>query len=120
MKNKLDLIVIIPVFNEGKIIKKVLKNWLKALKDINFKIIIINDGSSDKSKEKIQSIKTNKIILFNKKNSGHGPSVTYGYKVALKLKPKFIFQVDSDDQFYVSDFNKFWKKRNKFDFIIGH
>ena len=120
MKNKLDLILVIPVFNEEKIIKEVIKNWLKALKKINFKIIIVNDGSRDNSKKVIKSILSNKIKLLNKKNSGHGPTITYGYKMALKLKPNFIFQVDSDDQFYTSDFKTFWSKRYNYDFIIGH
>ena len=120
MKNKLDLILVIPVFNEEKIIKTVIKKWLIELKKIKFKIIIINDGSTDNTQKIIQSIVTNKIILLNKKNSGHGPSITQGYKAALKLKPNHIFQVDSDDQFYASDFKKFWKYKKNYDFIIGH
>ena len=51
MKNKLELIVVIPVFNEEQIIKNVIKKWLKELKNINFKMIIINDGSTDNTKE---------------------------------------------------------------------
>jgi glycosyltransferase involved in cell wall biosynthesis len=120
MKNKLDLILVVPVFNEEKIIKTVIKRWLIELKKIKFKIIIINDGSTDNTKQIINSIVTNKIILLNKKNSGHGPSIIQGYKAALKLKPNHIFQVDSDDQFYASDFKNFWKYREKFDFIIGY
>lgn len=66
MKNP-ELVLVIPVFNEEKVIKQVINKWLKALKQINFKIIIINDGSNDKSKRIIKSILTNKIILLNKK-----------------------------------------------------
>ena len=120
MKNKLELVLVMPVFNEEKVIKKVIKKWLNVLKKIYFKIIIVNDGSSDNSKKIIKSIVTNKIILLNKKNSGHGPSITYGYKTALDLKPEFIFQVDSDDQFNASNFKRFWKNRHNYDFIIGH
>ena len=71
MKNKLELVLVMPVFNEEKVIKKVIKKWLNVLKKIYFKIIIVNDGSSDNSKKIIKSIVTNKIILLNKKNSGH-------------------------------------------------
>ncbi len=120
MKNKLELIVVIPVFNEEQIVKTVITNWLKTLKKINFKMIIINDGSTDKTKEIIKSIITKRIILINKKNSGHGPTVAYGYKKALKYKPKYIFQVDSDDQFHSSDFVSFWKKRKDYNFVIGY
>lgn len=120
MKKKLDLAIVIPVFNEEQIIKTVIKKWLKVLKNINFKMILINDGSTDKTKSIIQSIITKKIVLKNKKNSGHGPTITYGYREAIKLKPEYIFQVDSDDQFYANDFVFFWKKRKDYDFIIGH
>ena len=44
MKNNLDLIVVIPVTNEEKIIKTVIESWVKKLKNIKFKIIIVNDG----------------------------------------------------------------------------
>ena len=66
--------------------------------------------------EVIKSSRTRKIILINKNNSGHGPTVTFGYNKALKLKPKYIFQVDSDDQFYASDFTNFWKKKKSLQF----
>ena len=65
----------------------------------------------------ISTLLSNKLILLNKKNSGHGPSITFGYKAALKLKPKYIFQVDSDDQFYTSDFSYFWKNRTYYDLL---
>ena len=35
MKNKLELILVIPVFNEEQIIKTVIKKWLKTIKKIN-------------------------------------------------------------------------------------
>ena len=108
MKNKLELALVIPVFNEEQVIKTVIKKWLKTTEKINSKIIIINDGSTDKTKKIIESMLTKRIILINK-NSGHGPSITYGYNEALKLKPKYIFQVDSDDQFHSSDFGYFGK-----------
>ena len=66
-ENKLELILVIPVFNEEQIIKTVIKKWLKTIKKINSKIIIINDGSTDKTKKIIQSILTKRIILINKK-----------------------------------------------------
>ena len=43
-------LALIPVFNEEKVIKQVINKWLKVLKQINFKIIIVNDGSNDNTK----------------------------------------------------------------------
>ena len=110
MKNKLELIVVIPVFNEEQIVKTVITNWLKTLKKINFKMIIINDCSTDKTKDIIKSIITKRIILINKKNSGHGPTVAYGYK-ALKYKPKYIFKLIATINFILQILFLFGKKK---------
>jgi len=117
------LAIIIPVYNEEENIEKVLNDWKKILKKNLFDIIIINDGSTDKTKSILSSIKkkNSNMKIINKVNGGHGVSIYLGYKYAIKKKYKFIFQVDSDDQFNTSDFNKIWKLRNKnHDLIIGN
>ena len=50
---------IIPCFNSGKIIKNSIKKLEKKLgkKKIKFEIIIINDGSKDKTYQIIKSLK---------------------------------------------------------------
>ena len=42
-----------------------------------------------------------------------------GYEMALKKKFKFIFQVDSDDQFFIKDFDKMWKLKSDNWLILG-
>ena len=42
-----------------------------------------------------------------------------GYKIALKRKFNFIFQVDSDDQFFIKDFTKLWSLKDKNSLILG-
>lgn len=60
------------------------------------------------------------LEIVNKKNSGHGATVLYGYKYALKNNADFIFQTDLDGQTLPSEFEKFWNLRNDYDMIIGH
>lgn len=60
------------------------------------------------------------LIPLSKPNSGHGATVLYGYKYAIKKNADYIFQTDSDGQTDPDEFWKFWKKRNKFDMIIGN
>ena len=44
-----------------------------------------------------------------------------GYRYAIKKNYKFIFQVDSDNQFSSLDFKKLWIKRDKdYDLILGY
>ena len=117
------LAIVIPVYNEEENIEKVLNDWKKVLKKTFFDIIVINDGSIDKTKSILSKIKkkNSNIKVINKTNGGHGESIYQGYQYATKKKYKFIFQVDSDDQFSTSDFKKIWKLRNNnHDLIIGH
>ena len=118
--NFINLIVVIPVFNEEKIISKVIEQILSGTKDIEKKIILINDGSKDKSLEKINKYKNNEdIIIIDKVNEGHGPTLIRGYKEALKFNPKYIFQMDSDNQIEFSEFIKIYQLKDEYDLIVG-
>ena len=55
-KNK-QLAIIIPVYNEQDIIKKVINDWLFIVKKFNGFLIVVNDGSSDNSLSIIREIK---------------------------------------------------------------
>jgi dolichol-phosphate mannosyltransferase len=75
--------VIVPCYNEDAVIKTTyhrLKNELTRL-DLDTRIIFINDGSTDKTKEILNAIaledKTVKIINFSR-NFGHQKAVTAG------------------------------------------
>ncbi|MDA8706568.1 glycosyltransferase family 2 protein [Candidatus Pelagibacter sp.] len=118
-----ELAIIIPVYNEEEIIEKVLVDWSKIISIKKFDIIIINDGSKDNTKKIILKLKQKikNLILINKINEGHGKALIMGYRYAQKKKYRFIFQTDSDDQFYSNDFKKFWRKKDskKFDIILG-
>lgn len=118
-----QLAIIIPVYNEEENIEKVINDWSKILEKKKFDIIVINDGSKDKTKLILDKIKkkSSNIKVINKLNGGHGESIYLGYKYATKKKYKFIFQVDSDDQFSASDFKALWKLKDKsYDLIMGY
>ena len=117
-----QLAIIIPVYNEEENIEKVINDWRKILEKKKFDIIVINDGSKDKTKLILDKIKkkSSNIKVINKLNGGHGESIYLGYKYATKKKYKFIFQVDSVDQFSASDFKAFWKLKDKsYDLIFS-
>lgn len=115
-----DLTIIVPVYNEDEVIKSVLMNWVSFLKDLNidFEIIVYNDGSKDNTLEKVNQVasKNKEVIAIDKKNSGHGPTIIQGYRDSLS---KWVFQMDSDDEIKVNEFEKFWSARKNYDFIVG-
>ena len=114
------IFIVLPIYNEEKIIEKVVNELIDKTSQFNIKIILINDGSKDRTKEKIERFKDAKnIIVINKQNEGHGKTISYGYKYAMNSDCDYIFQMDSDDQFYTDDIKQFLKEDFSENLIIG-
>lgn len=97
----LALSVVMPVYNGEKYIKDSIKSILnQTFKD--FELIIINDGSTDKTLKIIEQFKEKRIFLYNnKKNLGVAKSLNVGLKLA---KGKYIARIDADDLNYPNRF----------------
>ena len=75
--------IIIPAYNEADKIK----DTLESITDINEidEIVVVDDGSSDKTTEIASSVKNDKIKVFKlDKNRGKGYALNYGLKIAMK------------------------------------
>lgn len=118
------LAIVMPVYNEEEAIGAVLEKWVKALDVLNIEYTInpYNDGSRDNSlaviKEKAGEF-PGKVIVHDKKNSGHGPTILQGYREAAANGYDWIFQIDSDDEMGPEKFSELWDKRNDYDFLVG-
>lgn len=93
MKDKID--VILPVYNGEKYLGKCLDS-LKKQTYTNFKVIIINDGSIDRTKKiaETYSESDNRFKLINRKNVGLIKSLNYGLNCC---DSKYIARMDADD-----------------------
>lgn len=95
----MELSVIIPAYNEEKRIRKTLETILLYMdkKKHNYEIIVVNDGSTDKTKEVVHELakeRNKKIkILDNSTNKGKGYSIKQGFLAATKL---WILFTDAD------------------------
>ena len=85
--------IIIPVYNNEERVLRCI-NSLISQSYKNLEIILINDGSTDKSEEKILSVKDERIKYFSQKNSGPSIARNKGLDVA---KGDYITFIDSDD-----------------------
>jgi len=112
MNNKVD--IIIPVYNSQKYISKTINSVFRQTYK-NWKLIIIDDASTDDTKKILEKIyKKNKnkkkiIILKNNINRGQAFSRNRGLKYS---KSKFVTFLDSDD---------FWDKnklKNQIKFML--
>ena len=85
--------IVIPLYNKENYIGHTLKSVLnQAFQD--FEIIIVNDGSTDKSLEKVNSIKDARVQLFSIENRGVSYARNYGIEKALA---SLIIFLDADD-----------------------
>lgn len=89
--------IIVPVFNVEKYILDCL-NSIKKQTYTDFEVIIVNDGSQDKSVEIINKFlidnKDMRFKLYNKTNGGLSDARNYGTNLA---NGKYIIFLDSDD-----------------------
>jgi len=116
-----ELAVIIPAYNEEEIIGKVLDAWSRELNrlEINYQIHVYNDGSKDNTLAilKEYSCKNKRVVIHNKTNSGHGPTVLLGYRENSDVE--WIFQIDSDDEVGAESFQEIWERRGSYDLLLG-
>ncbi len=90
-----NLTIIIPIYNTEKYIDK----CMKSLSNQNLEsveILLINDGSTDKSKEiaKTYAEGNNNIKYYEKPNTGVADTRNFGIE---KATGKYIMFIDSDD-----------------------
>ncbi len=93
----MDLSIIVPVYNVEKYIRPCIESIFKqGLDESRFEVIIVNDGSTDKSMEMITDIiqAHSNIIVINQENLSLSVARNNGIAVA---KGEYILMPDSDD-----------------------
>lgn len=113
MKNKsIKISIIIPCYNEEKYISTVLNNINKQRKLFNLEIIVVDDGSKDKTKEILNKYKRiiNKIVV-KKKNEGKGSAIRQGLNY---VTGKYTLIQDADLEYSPSDYSKIFNPLFKY------
>ena len=88
-----DISIIIPAYNAEKYINKCLDSIIHQTKK-ELEIIVINDGSTDKTEDKVKEYKDKRIKYFKNKNQGIGKTRNFGIE---KATGSYIMFIDSDD-----------------------
>ncbi|MCR5389719.1 MAG: glycosyltransferase family 2 protein [Lachnospiraceae bacterium] len=119
------LYMIIPAYNESANIAQLVDDWYPVIEAHDgggkSRMVIIDDGSKDDTFAILEKLAESRPLLkpITKPNSGHGATILHGYKYAISEGADYIFQTDSDGQTKASEFEDFWKRRRRYDMVIG-
>ena len=108
--------VIVPVYNSEKYLEKCLDSLIhQTLYDVE--IIIVNDGSTDKSEEIINKyLKDGRVIYLKKENGGQASARNLGLSVA---RGEYISFIDSDDYVNLDMLDSLYKASlSKYDIVV--
>lgn len=110
-----NVALIIPVYNEGRVIKKVID---KALKEYRY-VLCVNDGSRDDTHEQI--LKTKAYLVDHPINMGQGAALQTGVEFARLLPVDYFVTYDADGQHRLEDVKRMVRviKKEKTDFVLG-
>lgn len=114
-----NICVVVPTYNNEKTIIEVVDKIFDYCEDI----IIVDDGSRDKTKQLLSKYKTEGInIVRHQTNKGKGKALKTGLTTARKLGFKYAITIDSDGQHYPEDIPDFVKENEKYPnaIIVGN
>ena len=116
----MNFLCVVPVYNEDEKIQQLcseIKEFQSNNKNIDF--LLINNGSTDKSREIMESF--NLKIVNNEKNLGVGFALIQGYKYAIKAKYDYLIHLAGNGKMKPKEINKFISliENDNYDFVHG-
>jgi dolichol-phosphate mannosyltransferase len=115
-----SLLIIIPVYNEGKNLIKLLKK-IKSENE-NWNIIVVDDSESFETNKLIANYKEKKIHYIKRNlKMGRGNAVRFGFEYSKKNKFDYILEMDADFSHNPAEIKLLLKKLiyKKYDLVIG-
>jgi len=110
-----------PAYNEEESLRIVLPKIIEYIKQNNYELIIINDGSTDNTLSVLHQYNINEnrfLIINNKVNLGYGGAIKKGLE---KASGEYIVTIDADGQHALDDIQELlnYAIKNDADLIIG-
>ena len=100
----MSLDIIVPVYNEISSIGELLDSFFKL--EMDFNVIIVDDGSTDGTRDLLANQPFNGIVIHNPENKGKGFCIRVGLE---QCKNKYTIIKDADLEQSVTDMNKLYE-----------
>jgi len=117
-REQVKISVVVPVFNEEESIEPLLKELREKLEHYNYEIVIVDDGSTDQTSQKVVQnldIKTRLVVL--NRNYGQSSAMAAGIEVA---NGEIIVTIDGDLQNDPQDISRLIEKLSEgYDVVAG-
>lgn len=95
----MNLVVMIPAYNEEKTIGRVIRQIPKKIKGVSkVKVLVVDDGSTDNTVKVAKKFGVNKVVS-HKQNLGLGIAFRTGLDTALEMGADIIVNIDADNQY---------------------
>ena len=104
-KSNILFSVVIPTYNRAGIIGKTIESILSQTYS-NLELIIVDDGSTDNTREIVESYQDNRIRYFWKENEERSIARNFGIN---KAKGEYLSFLDDDDLYLPEFFEEFYK-----------
>lgn len=116
----MNLSIVFPAFNEEGNVERAVEGALSFLKEKGGEVIVVNDGSSDRTEEILDDLSirySGKLrVIHHGSNRGYAAALSSGFSAA---KGDWIFYSDSDNQFDMKEIRKLTKIANGADIVAG-
>ncbi len=117
-----SLSIFFPCYNEEQNVQTMIEQAAQVGNDygIDYEILIVDDGSSDRSVKMIQDeAKKNSHIrlIQHPKNMGYGAALRTGLA---NVKKDLVFLTDGDNQFRLAEMEKLFSKIDSCDVVVGY
>lgn len=108
--------VVIPVYNEAGVMHDVIMQIREAVSGINYEIIVVNDGSTDKTGEVLKDAPQDTIVIAHKRNKGYGAALKTGIR---KAKYSNILIIDADGSYPAEAIPELINHLEENDMVVG-
>ncbi|MEP0841591.1 MAG: glycosyltransferase family 2 protein [Phycisphaerae bacterium] len=119
---RLSLSVVLPCYNEEGNVERTTLAALEAVRALtdDFEIIIVNDGSRDRTgeiAERLAAGHPNVRVVHNRPNQGYGAALRAGFAAASR---EWVFYTDGDGQFDCREIDKLLERLDRYDIVSAY